>query len=165
MRAIVKSICAAVCVLALTGPLKAAEPTAAHVNAAREMLALTQADQMFNAVLPVLLKQEIGQLEKNHPNLPAKVTQRFEILFLTEAQKGIEQAMQLVALAYAEALTEEEIGSISAFYKSPAGRKMIEIKPEMGQKALSIGVAWGKEAGSNIGKEVMLQLKAEGHKF
>lgn len=165
MKAIVKSMCAAFCVLMLAGPVQAAEPSEAHVKAAREMLALTQADKMFNAVLPVLLKQQIGELEKNHPGLPAKTTQRFEVLFLTKAAKGIEDAMQKVAAAYAEALSEEEIGSISAFYKSPAGRKMIEIKPEMGQKALKIGIAWGQEAGLIIGKEVLLELKEEGHKF
>lgn len=165
MKSMFKGACAALCLMAVTAPALAAEPTPGHVKAAREMLALTEADKMFNSVLPVLLKQQILELEKEHPNLPAKIAQRFEILFLTEAQKGIDEAIDKVAAAYAEVLSEKELKEISAFYKSPVGKKMIEIKPEMGQKALKIGITWGQDAGTIIGKAVMLQLKAEGHKF
>jgi len=155
----------ALCVLVVSHPALAADPTPAHVKAAREMLALTQADKMFNGVLPVLLKQEIGVLEKSHSNVTNEVARRFETLFLIEAQKGIDDAMDKVAAAYAEALTEDELNQISAFYKSPVGRKMIKIKPEMGQRALKIGIEWGQNVGSIIGKKVVLQMKAEGLKF
>ena len=165
MRALVLGACAALCVIMLSRPALAADPTPAHVKAAREMLALTEADKMFNGVLPVLLKQQVVLLEKEHPKLPAETAQRFEILFLTKAQAGIDKAMDKVAAAYAEALTEDELNQISAFYKSDVGKKMIRIKPEMGQRALKIGIEWGQNVGGEIGREVISQLKAEGLKF
>ena len=165
MRATVFGAFMALCVLVVSHPALAADPTPSHVKAAREMLALTQADKMFNGVLPVLLKQEIGVLEKSYSNISNEVAKRFETLFLMEAQKGIDEAMNKVAAAYAEALTEDELNQISAFYKSPVGRKMIRIKPEMGQRALKIGIEWGQNVGSIIGKKVVLQMKEEGLKF
>ncbi|NNF78620.1 MAG: DUF2059 domain-containing protein [Rhizobiales bacterium] len=165
MRAPIFGAFAALYVLMVSHAALAADPTPSHVKAAREMLALTEADKMFNGVLPVLLKQQIGVLEKSYSNVTNEVAHRFETLFLSEAQKGIDQAMDKVAVAYAEALTEGELNEISAFYKSPVGRKMIKIKPEMGQRALKIGIEWGQDVGTIIGKKVVLQMKAEGLKF
>ena len=59
----------------------------------------------------------------------------------------------------------KELKAIIAFYQSPVGRKMIAIKPEMAQKAMKIGIAWGQEMGTVVGERVIEQLKAEGHTF
>ena len=42
---------------------------------------------------------------------------------------------------------------------------MIEIKPEMAQKAMKIGIAWGQDVGTTVGEKVIKQLKEEGHTF
>lgn len=165
MKAIVLGVWAALFILLPAHVASAAEPTPSHVKAARQMLALTEADRMFNGVLPVLLKQQVLLLEKEHPKLSPEAARRFEELFLTEMQKGIQEVMNKVAAAYAEALSEDELNQISAFYKSDVGQKMIRIKPEMGQRALKIGIEWGQEVGTIVGKKVILLLKEEGHKF
>ena len=165
MRAVVIAICTVLGALVLANPATAKEPTPAHVKAAREMLRLTEADKMFNGVLPVLLQQQLALVQQLKPGIPPDVLKRFETLFLIETKKGIDKVMDQVAEAYAGALSEDELNEISAFYKSPGGRKMIEIKPEMVKKAMKIGVAWGQEVGSLIGKKVLQQLKDEGHTF
>ncbi len=158
-------LCAALCVLVLAGPVMAEQPSAQHVKAAREMLRLTEADKMFNGVLPVLLKQQLQKVKELHSAISPEALQRFEVLFVAEAEKGIQKVMDDVAVIYAETLSEEELGEISAFYKSPVGRKMIEIKPEMAQKAMKIGIAWGQDVGTTVGEKVIKQLKEEGHTF
>ena len=40
---------------------------------------------------------------------------------------------------YAEAFTEEELNEISAFYKTPAGKKVIEKMPELMTKGMQLG--------------------------
>ncbi|MEM8685698.1 MAG: DUF2059 domain-containing protein [Pseudomonadota bacterium] len=165
MNAKLFGLCAALSVLVLAGPVMAEQPTAQHVKAAREMLRLTEADKMFNGVLPVLLKQQLQLVKQLQPAISPEALERFEVLFVAEAKKGIQKVMDDVAVVYAEALSEEELGEIAAFYKSPVGRKMIEIKPEMAQKAMKIGIAWGQEVGTTVGEKVIEQLKEEGHTF
>ncbi|MEM8646076.1 MAG: DUF2059 domain-containing protein [Pseudomonadota bacterium] len=158
-------MCAALSVLVLAGPVLAEQPTAQHVKAAREMLRLTEADKMFNGVLPVLLKQQLQLVKRLKPTISPEAVERFEVLFVAEAEKGIDRVLDDVAVVYAEALSEEELAQIASFYKSPVGRKMIKIKPEMAQKAMKIGIAWGQDVGSEVGKKVIKQLQEEGHTF
>ncbi len=165
MRATIFAVWAALGLFVAPAPTLAEAPKPEHVKAAREMLRLTEADKMFNGVLPVLLKQQLAVVQKLKPGIAPEVIQRFETLFVAEAKKGIDKVMNQVAVIYAEAMSEDELKQISAFYQSPVGRKMIAIKPQMAQKAMKIGIAWGQEMGTVVGERVIEQLKAEGHTF
>lgn len=165
MRAMVFTVWAAFGLLVLPAPSFAEAPKPEHVKAAREMLALTEADKMFDGVLPVLLKQQLAAVQKQRPGMSPEVLKRFEVLFEAEAKKGIDKVMDQVAEVYTGVLSEKELKEISAFYKSPVGRKMIEIKPEMANQAMKIGIGWAQEVGTVIGQKVIEKLKAEGHTF
>ncbi|MEM7425015.1 MAG: DUF2059 domain-containing protein [Pseudomonadota bacterium] len=141
------------------------KPSDDHVKAAREMLRLSQADKMFNGVLPILLKQQVQYVQSIRPNITPEALKRFEEVFDERAKKAVEIVLVQVAEIYAGKFTEAEIAEISAFYNSDVGRKMIATKPELTKDAMSVGIAWGQNIGSELGKEVLRQLKEEGHKL
>jgi hypothetical protein len=41
---------------------------------------------------------------------------------------------------YADAFTEEELGQVAAFYRTPAGKKVVEKTPELMTKGMELGV-------------------------
>ena len=86
-------------------------------------------------------------------------------MFDERSKKAVEIALVKVSEIYAETFSEKEIAEISAFYKSEVGRKMITMKPKLSKESMSVGIAWGQNIGSELGKEVLRQLKEEGHKL
>ena len=158
---------AALALLVLPGFAAQAQdkPSNEHVMAAREMLRLSQADRMFNGVLPILLKQQIQYVQSIRPGITPEALKRFEEVFDERSRKAVEIALVKVSEIYAETFSEKEIAEISAFYKSDVGRKMITMKPQLTKDSMSVGIAWGQNIGSELGKEVLRQLKEEGHKL
>ena len=163
----IRVIAAALAVFALsTFAVQAQDkPSDEHVKAAREMLRLSEADKMFNGVLPIILKQQVEVLKSARPNMPAETLKRFEEVFDERSKVAVEIALVKVAEVYAGTFTEKELADISAFYSSDVGRKMIEMKPKLSKESMSVGIAWGQNIGSELGQEVLRQLKKEGHKL
>ncbi len=141
------------------------KPSDEHVTAAREMLGLTGADKMFNGVLPILLKQQVEFVKGTRPNMTPETLKRFQKVFEERSKKAVEIALVKVAEIYAGKFSKAEIAEISAFYKSDVGRKMIATKPELAKDSMSVGIAWGQNIGSELGRAVIRQLKEEGHKL
>ncbi len=141
------------------------KPSNEHVTAAREMLRLTEADKMFNGVLPILLKQQTEFVKSTRPDMSAETLKRFQEMFTERANNAVEIVLVQVAETYAKSFSEKEIADISSFYSSAVGRKMIDMKPKMTKESMQIGIAWGQNIGSELGREIIRQLKEEGHKL
>lgn len=163
----IKAIFAALALFAFAAMPATAQdkPSDEHVKAAREMLRLSEADKMFNGVLPILLKQQIQYVQSTRPNMTPDSLKRFEEVFDERSKKAVEIALVKVAEIYAGTFSQKELAEISAFYKSDVGRKMIEMKPKLSKESMSVGIAWGQNIGSELGREVIRQLKEEGHKL
>ncbi len=111
--------------------------TAAQVH---EILELTGTDtlrrQMLDGMLPYL-KQMM-------PYMPADVVADFQRSLGTADFEGA------MVRSFQRHLSTEDAAQIIAFYRSPAGKRMIAVMPKVLDE--------GQQAGSEVGQQVMLQV-------
>ena len=84
----------------------------------------------------------------------ASLTQKFI------AQKSV--AIDMTAPLYAEKFTVEEMGQVAAFYRSPVGQKFVREQPEIMQRSMRLGMAWGERLGREAVEEARRELKKRG---
>jgi hypothetical protein len=97
---------------------------------AEELLKLTQSDQMMKQVLEQVKAMQAAQLKTMDlsDERRAQFTEMQERLTALVADHLSKAEPELVKI-YADTYTEEELDAILAFYKSPAGKAMLEKMP------------------------------------
>jgi hypothetical protein len=60
---------------------------------------------------------------------------------------------------YDKYYTETDIDQLIEFYKSPVGKKMIEVQPQLTQESMLAGQTWGRQ----IAEKVMHRMKEKGY--
>ena len=68
----------------------------------------------------------------------------------------------LIVPIYARYFTLSEIEELLDFYRTPIGRKTIEVMPLLTQESMQVGQSWGMAIGPVIGRRVSERLAAEG---
>ena len=118
-----------------TSPVRADE--ASKSAKAEELLQLTQGDQMMKTMEP-MMKGMLAQAEKDMPaDQRAKVGELQEKVMALIAA-SLSKARPALAKAYTDTYTEEEIDGILAFYKSPAGKALLQKMPEVMQRLMPV---------------------------
>ena len=132
-----------------------------RVTAARELLELSGSAKAFETVLPGLVQQMTRILTSQKPEHRATIEQIMQAMqtkFLSRKQELIDQ----IAVLYADRLTAQDIADLVTFYKTPAGKKFIEIQPELLKESMAVGQAWGLKLGAEIESGVREELKKRG---
>ncbi len=113
-----------------------AEPTPEAFQAARDLgvtMGLDKAqmgptDQMVETVIRRLRLDEAASKD---------LRAIYEEWFTKDLDQ--EKMREFTIRLYAEAFTVQELKDIDAFYKTPAGRKMLEVTPELTRKSTQLG--------------------------
>jgi hypothetical protein len=136
-------------------------PDAARLAAAKEMMDVAGVARQFSEVMPLLLRQLAQGFIAVAPDKADEIRQVFAQLGgKFHARKG--ELIDQVAALYAEQLTVDEMGAVIAFYRSPAGVKMIAIQPQVMAQAMLLGQRWGADLGREIEQEARRELKRRG---
>ncbi|HEX7049873.1 MAG TPA: DUF2059 domain-containing protein [Longimicrobiales bacterium] len=107
-------------------------PTDSHDRAAAELVDLLRLDDQTAASIDVMVESMVRQN-------PAMAQFRDVFVdFFAEYMKWDELYPQYVRL-YREAYTEAELRELIAFYKTPVGRKTVEVMPRLMQEGAQIG--------------------------
>ena len=104
-----------------------------------EILQITRTDQMLKQTMQQVRTMQLAQLKKM--DLPADQKTLMDdiqtkTMALISDRLSYEKAKPLYVGLYAEVFSEEEIDGIMGFYKSPAGKAMIEKMPMMMQRLM-----------------------------
>ncbi|GHU20973.1 hypothetical protein FACS1894164_00060 [Spirochaetia bacterium] len=94
------------------------------------------------------LEAYIPQLSALVPGIPDDFWDMFR------EKMDMESFVQGYIPLYDHFFSHEEIKDMIAFYESPTGRKLIEVQPEMTQRSMSFGQAWGQRLGQQIVEEL-----------
>jgi uncharacterized protein len=100
-----------------------------------------------------MVQQMLNMQKQTKPDVPGEVWE--EIM----GEVDTEELMILIAPVYAQHFTVEEMKEIIAFYKTPAGKKMVEKQPAMMQQTMMLGQKWGME----LEQKITTILKEKGH--
>ena len=135
MKNISISLIVFIALLWCTSPAKADE--ASKTAKAEELLQLTQGDQMMKMMEP-MMKGMMAQAEKDmSAEQRAKAGEMREKIMALMVESLNKTKPALVKI-YTDTYTEEELDAILTFYKSPAGKSLIQKMPEVMQRSMPV---------------------------
>ncbi|MGV3551908.1 DUF2059 domain-containing protein [Rhizobium sp.] len=133
------------------GSALADDPSPEHIKAARATIAAVGATANFDTILPTIAGQIKQQLIQATPNFEPTITE------IVDAQ-AIEIAARRAALeqeaakVYAQSFSMEELNAITAFYTSPAGKKLLENGPIAQRELAQAADLWATGISRDLSK-------------
>jgi hypothetical protein len=104
---------------------------------AEELLQLMQGDQIMKMMQPMMN----GMLAQANKDMPAEQRAKagdMQQKFMALVAVSLNKAKPALAKVYADTYTEEEIDAILTFYKSPAGKALLQKMPEVMQRSMPV---------------------------
>jgi hypothetical protein len=139
-----KSIAAAlIASIFLIWPLAPALADEASKNAKiEEMMKLTHADRTIQQFVEQIKSMQMAQISKM--DIPAGEREAADemqqkIMALVSDRLQWDKVKPAFVKLYSDTYTEEEIGAIVEFYRSPAGKAMLEKMPQLMQRSMAVG--------------------------
>ena len=135
----------------------AAKPASpAAIAAAKEILAMKNASQMYQNAVPNIVAQTKDSLLQANLNYQKDLNEVAVIVAqsLAGREKEIGEGM---AQVYASEFTEQELKDLVTFYKSPLGQKLITNEP----KAIQLSMSYMNQWAQNFAETVNAQFRAE----
>jgi hypothetical protein len=135
-------------------PATKASPAA--IAAAKEILAMKNASQMYANAVPNIVAQTKDSLLQANLNYQKDLNEVAIIVAqsLAGREKEIGDGM---AQVYASEFTEQELKDLVTFYKSPLGQKLLAAEP----KAIQLSMAYMNQWAQNFAETVNAQFRAE----
>lgn len=144
---------AAMAWLAMSGAALAQAPSEERMVIAREVMLLAGGESAFTGMIDAM-RPMIMQDMRNR-GVSESMTQRAWQIMVEEFAKEAPQFVELGAIAYAGAFTDEELRAIAEFYRTPAGRAMVDHQTEIAGAMARAGGIIGAEVGARVSARLM----------
>ncbi|TCT03509.1 DUF2059 domain-containing protein [Aquabacter spiritensis] len=140
----------------------AAAPSAGEMQAARDLVQANGEAGAFNGVLPNLVDgAALGFLQTN-PDLAPQLRD-VAIALRPEYEKRQSEIVDILATAYADHFSEDELKQALAFYKSPVGMKLVKDRPMIVQQAVQNMQEWGAKLNQEVMERIRVEMKKRGY--
>jgi uncharacterized protein len=149
--------------LVLAGPARAQqEPTPGAVAAAKEMIEMKGAMNLFETLVPGVIETARSTLLRTSPNLSKDLTDVAQALRKEYAGKRADIAEE-IARTYATQFNEKELREVIAFYKTPVGKKLIEVEPTVLEQSMTRVQSWAERFSDNVMTRFRAEMRKKGH--
>ena len=163
---LVRAVRAGVLSLALgivaSGNVRAQEPSASAIAAARDLLELKGASSMYDLGLVTVLERVKGLFLQTNPGL-AKDADAVVAQLRGEYTARVSEFAAEVAKRYAQRFTEQEIKETIAFYKTPLGRKLLVEEPRFSDDLFMRLQQWQDRLSEDVVNRFRAEMKKRGH--
>jgi hypothetical protein len=150
-------------VLALASPaVYAQQPSAAALATAKEIVTVTGATALFNPLVAGVVEQAKLLFLQQNPAL-SKDLNEISAKMRSDLAPRFDELMKEVARNYAIHFTEQELKDVLAFYKSPAGKKLISEQPKVVEASLKFAQTWANALSDQVIAKMRDELKKKGH--
>ena len=147
---------------AAAAPAAAAEPSPSHLAAARELVTVSGMSRSFNAAIP----QMISKVGQNYAQTRPEIMPDLAVVLKQiqpDFNKDIDQMSDKAAHIYAHLLSEPEIVSTVAFFKSDAGKKYVQAEPLFFNEVINAMQDWHQQIAEELMTKVRAEMKKKGH--
>lgn len=145
-------------------PAPVGEPTPAQMALARDLVTGSGISRSFGVVVPQYLDQIGTQLTQTRPDLIRDlnaVTEQIKPEFDKRADEMVDKAARL----YAQRMSEDELKTVSAFFKSPAGARYVATQPLVLSELFAQLQAWSAKMSTDMMARVREEMKKKGHEL
>ena len=130
------------------GALAQAPPSEERLALAREVMVLAGGEASFTGMINAMRPLTEQQLRSH--GLSEEAVQRAWAIMVEEFVKEAPQFVELGAIAYANAFTDEELRGMAEFFRSPAGRAMVAHQTEIATAMAHAGMIIGRDVGLRV---------------
>lgn len=150
-------------VLAILSPAAhAQQPSAVALSTAKEIVTVTGATSLFDPLIAGVVEQAKLLFLQQDPSLSKDINEIASKLRADLAPRFAELVSE-VARNYATRFTEQELKDILAFYKSPAGRKLVVEQTKVVDASLKFAQTWANALSDEVIAKMREELKKKGH--
>jgi hypothetical protein len=153
----------AILLFALT-PVRAQSPASDAEAAARELIVTMKIDDQLKALLPMIMKTMKPAIVQNRADVEREYDALVPIL-LAGMQARLGELTDAVVAVYASNFSAEELGAATAFYRTPAGQKLLQKNPLVVQQTMLLGQKFGQSIGADAQKRMIEELRGKGYKL
>jgi len=139
-------------------------PTPSHLAAARELLKLNGISQSFEASIPQFFDQVGTTLTQTRPELASDLNQVFAQL-KPEFDKRADELTDKAALLYTQLISEKDLNTIDAFFKSNAGQKYVQTQPNFMKDIVVSMETWREQISTDMMTRVRVEMQKKGHQL
>jgi len=137
-------------------------PSASAIATARELVETKGGTAMFDPVIISVVEQTKGALLQTNPQL-AKELNDVSAQLRTEFAPRRDELMSYAAKLYADRFSEQELKDMLAFYKSPLGKKMTNVEPQVLDATFEYVQQWGQKVSEEVMNRFRAEMKKKGH--
>ncbi len=138
------------------------EPSAGAIKIAREILELKQTDAVFAPMVPGVIERVRTMLLQTSPTLRKDLDDVSTNLRKVYAQRTTD-LMNDIAWLYASRFTEAELKELVTFYRTPTGKKAIELEPAVFDDAMNGLKGWQEKFAEEVIARFRAEMKKRGH--
>src|ERR1700693_2854876 len=120
------------------------QPSAAAMATAKEMVTVTGATTLFNPLIAGVVEQAKLLFLQQNPGL-SKELNEVATKIRNDLAPRFDELVNDVARNYATYFTEQELKDVLAFYKSPAGKKLISEQPKVVEASMKFAQDWANK--------------------
>jgi uncharacterized protein len=139
-----------------------AQPSAAAVALATQVLELKGGISAFDAAIDGVILHHRGNLLQINPNLTKDIDATAQLMRADAATRRQELHTE-VARAYASVFTEQDLKQMLEFYKTPLGKKIIEAEPKAGEESTKRAEVWIDKYASDVMEKMRAEMRKKGH--
>jgi hypothetical protein len=141
---------------------QAQAPSSGAMDAAKELITVTGATQLFNPLIAGVIEQARLLYLQQDPGLSNDLNE-IATKMRTDLQPRFVQASNEVARLYATHFTEQELKEILAFYKSPTGKKLLSEQAIVIDNSMKFAQDWANKLSEEVVSAMRDELKKKGH--
>lgn len=140
---------------------RAQAPSPEALAAARELVETVHLTEQYKAVLPGLFKAIKPSIVQGR----AEVDKQYDALVpvMEEAFKArVSEMIDAAAIVYAKNFSADDLHALSAFYKTPAGQRLLQKTPAVAQELTTVGTKFGQSVGRDVEQRMIDELRKKG---
>jgi hypothetical protein len=160
-----KHLCLILLLLAVTGAsslTRAEDLTTAKRADIQRLLETTGALSLGRQMSAYVVRHYTETLRQMRPDIPAAALDTIPPVVDEVIGANLPAFAEKMIPLYHRYFTHAEIGALLAFYQTEAGRKSIQVMPQLLQESMQMGQKWGEALGPEIQRRVKERLKKEG---
>ena len=152
----------AVALVAANPVVHAQQPSAASMLVAKQLISVTGATTLFNPLIAGVVEQAKLLYLQQNPGL-AKDLNEIAAKMRKDLQPRFAEVTNQIAKLYATHFTEQELKAILAFYRSPAGKKMLVQQPIVVDASMKFAQDWANKLSEQVTAKMRDELRKRGH--
>lgn len=130
---------------------------------ARELVQLAGIDRGFQGFIPEMLREMNGNVTRTRPELLADMAKVMNEVIVPEFTRRTSEMTDQAARIVASSMTDDELKQTVIFLKTPAGKKYVDMQPQVMNGVIQSLDAWNRQLAVEMMARVRVEMKKKGH--